>query len=108
MRRVASFSLVRGLELKKVDLVSLFRYVMQTRWLKRKGSIRALVKLHRLYTDNLGMLVARYYILFHPRNFSQQLNLKFLRHRTFDGDVDTIDDLLSDFERALAFVLSLS
>lgn len=45
------------------------------------------------------MLVARYYTRFHLRN-SSQLNFRFLRHRTFDGDVDTIDDLLSDPERA--------
>lgn len=68
----------------------------------KEASIEALVKLHRSYSGNLGVLVARYYIRFHPRNSCCQLNFKFLRHPTFDGDVDTIDDLLSHSESALS------
>lgn len=68
----------------------------------KEASIEALVKLHRSYSENLGVLVARYYIRFHPRNSCCQRNFKFLRHPTFDGDVDTIDDLLSRSESALS------
>lgn len=69
----------------------------------KEASIEALVKLHRsYYSENLGVLVARYYIRFHPRNSCCQRNFKFLRHLTFDGDVDTIDDLLSHSESALS------
>lgn len=72
----------------------------------KEASIEALVKLHRSYSENLGVLVARYYIRFHPRNSCCQRNFKFLRHPTFDEDVDTIDDLLSRSESALFFFVA--